>query len=172
MLERQVRLLQSVCRCVSVAGPPEAHVGLDVPIIPDEVPGRGPLGAIYSGLAQTRSEYNLFLGCDLPFMEAHFLRWFAAQALLYGVDATVPKGRDGRHPLCNVYRRRVLPVIRDRLACGQNAVRSLFSKVRCRVIPWTEITRAGFSPRIFANMNLPEDYEAAKRMLNGEWSLA
>jgi len=170
MLERQVRLLRAVCRSVAVVGPPEVYPGLEIPTFPDEVPGRGPLGGIYSALHRTRTEYNLFLGCDLPFMQERFLRWLAGKALQHHADATVPKTREGQ-PLCAVYRRQALAGIRYRLASGRNEVRSFFPRVHRRVIPWREIAREGFSPRIFANMNTPEDYELARRIMNSESEL-
>lgn len=168
LLERQVRLLQAVCRTVGIVGPPDSYRGLDVPVYPDEVRRRGPLGGIYSGLLHTRSEYNLFLSCDMPQLEARFLGWLIEQALEYQADVTVPRTRDGRHPLCAVFRRRALAAIRYRLASGQNNVRGLFPRVGSRVVPWSEIARAGFSPRIFGNMNTPQDYEAARAVSRGK----
>ena len=164
MLERQVRVLQAVSRSVAVVGPPERCQGLEIRILPDEVPGCGPLGGIYSGLLHTRTEYNLFLGCDLPFIEMRFLCWLVERALQYQTDVTVPKTREGYYQsLCAVYRRRALGTIRAVLAGGRNEVRAFFPRVHGRVIPWTETAHAGFSPRIFVNMNTPEDYEAAKK---------
>lgn len=168
MLERQIGLLRAVCRTAVVVGPPDSFPGLDVPVYADEVPSRGPLGGICSGLMHTRSEYNLFLSCDMPYLQARFLGWLIEQAIEHQADATVPRARDGRHPLCAVFRRRALAAIRYRLASGQDKVRGLFPKVSSRVLPWTEIARAGFSARFFGNVNTPEDYELARRIENSE----
>ena len=72
MVERQIHLLRSLCRSVAVLGPPEAFKGISVPVFTDTFPVRGPLAALYTGLLRTHSEYNLFLGCDLPFMSVRF----------------------------------------------------------------------------------------------------
>jgi molybdopterin-guanine dinucleotide biosynthesis protein A len=168
LLERQVRLLQAVCGRVGVVGPREFYSGLEIPVFPDEYPRRGPLGGIHSGLLHSRSEYNLFLACDMPYLEVRFLGWLVEQALQHQADVTVPRTRDGRHTLCAVFRRRVLAAIRYRLATGQNKVRGLFPRASSRVIPWTEVARAGFSPRIFDNINTPQDYEAARAGMKGE----
>jgi len=167
LLERQIRLLQSVCRSVTVLGRPKDFPGLEVAVLADLEPGRGPLGGLATGLSATRTEYNLFLSCDLPLMEWRFLHWLAEQALESRAEALVPKTRGGEvQPLCAVYARRALPTLRATLAGGQNQARGFFPRVRWRVISWAEIARAGFSPRIFDNMNTPQDYEAAKRVLN------
>jgi len=177
MLARQVRLLKSVSRSVAVVGRSAGFEGLeargtgsalggDVRLLPDELPGGGPLGGIYSGLAWTRTEFNLFLGCDLPFMEARFLRYLAAKALACGADVTVPESQDGRlQPLAAVYRRRARAAVKASLESGENKVTRFYSRVRCEAVKWPEIAREGFPPHIFDNMNTPADYENAVRRL-------
>ena len=73
----------------------------------------------------------------------------------------------GVQPLCAVYRRAALPMVRANLDAGRNRAQSLARRLRRAVVPWSEIARAGLSRRIFANINTPEDYETAKRILNG-----
>ncbi len=170
MVERQLRLLRSVCHFIGVIGPLEKFKGLailslpeEVPCWPDDMPGRGPLGGLLSGLRRTRTEFNLFLGCDLPYTQARFLHFLCERALAVEADVTIPQSRGhGLEPLCAIYRRRALGAIRTRLEAGENKVSSFFSRARCQVIPWREIARAGFAPRIFDNMNTPEDYQVAK----------
>ncbi len=165
ILARQVRLLHAVCRRVAVIGPQERYRGLAVPVLPDELPRRGPLGGIVTGLDLTRAEFNLFLGCDLPFMESRFLRFLAARALQDAADVTLPRTPDARlQTLCAVCRRRARVVLRASLMAGENMIRRVFPRLRCRIIAWPEIARAGFSQRIFDNMNTPADYERVKRM--------
>jgi molybdopterin-guanine dinucleotide biosynthesis protein A len=164
MLERQIRLLRRVCRSVTVIGPPENFARVDVPVFPDELLGRGPLAGIYTGLSLSRTELNLFLGCDMPFMGARFLRFLCERACTSRADVTLPETRQqGLQPLSAVYRRRALGPIRARLAAGENEVSRFLPRVQCLVLPWREIARAGFPPRIFDNMNTREDYEAARR---------
>lgn len=169
ILQRQVRTLRAVCDGVVVIGSPERYSGLAGPVIPDDLIGGGPLRGIYTGLRHTRTEFNLFLGCDLPFMQARFLRVLAARALEDGADVTVPQTLDGcLQTLCAVYRRHALGAIRSRLAAGENMIRRVFPRIHCRVVEWPEIARAIFSRRIFDNMNTPTDYETAKRMTSFE----
>lgn len=167
MLDRQVRLLRSVAsRVVIVGGNQEYSKGSDVLRIPDLVMGRGPLAGIYTALAETRVEFNLILGCDLPFISRRLLRYLAVRAIAAGGDVTVPCSWDGRlQPLCAVYRRQALHAVRSRITLGDNTLRSFFPKVHCTVIPWRDLARAGFRQSIFGNMNTPEDYELARRRL-------
>jgi molybdopterin-guanine dinucleotide biosynthesis protein A len=167
MLERQLRLLRGVCRSVAVVGLPLDLPAPGVPAWADEQLGRGPLGGIYTGLRRSRTEYNLFLGCDLPFMEARFLYFLAGLAVRERADVTVPQAGDGRlQPLVAIYRRRALGAIRARFEAGENKTSGFFHRVRCRVVPWREIARATFPPRIFVNMNTSDDYEAARHLMD------
>jgi molybdenum cofactor guanylyltransferase len=171
MLERQYRLLSGVCGSVAVVGSHENPANRDFPAFEDFIPSRGPLGGIYTGLLAARTEYNLFLGCDLPFMEAGFLRLLCRRAVETGADVTVPNcGRVAYEPLSAVYRRRVRGIIRARLLRGENKTTAFFSGVRCEFIGLQEMARAGFGRWIFTNMNTPADYEAARKAVaSGRW---
>ena len=165
---RQVRLLEAVCRSAAVIGPAGSLRGLDVPVIPDELPGHGPLGGIYTGLRHARTELNLFLGCDMPFMEARFLHYLCARALAARPDVAIPETpHHGLQPLSAVYTRRALAAVRASLASGDNQVSGVYSRVRCLVLPWREIARGRFAPRLFTNLNTPQDFEDAKRRIEG-----
>lgn len=165
MLERQVRLLRPVARRVAVIGAPRGYLSdSNVPFITDAVAGRGPLGGIYTALLESRTEYNLILGCDLPFVSGRLLTSLALRAMADGSDATVPRSRDGRlQPLCAVYRCRALYAIRTRLELGENKLSGFFSMVHYNMISWRELAGAGFRTYTFDNMNTPEDYERARR---------
>ena len=166
MLERQIGLLRSVARRVAVIGGPAGYLDEfgSIVSVPDAVPGRGPLGGIYTALVESRTEYNLILACDLPFVSRRLVTCLVRRAMGDGSDATVPRSRDGRlQPLCAVYRRRALYAVRTRLELGESKFSGFFSMVNCTTIPWPELADAGFRASAFDNMNRPGDYENARR---------
>jgi molybdenum cofactor guanylyltransferase len=168
LLERQVRLLRKVSRRAKVVGAVEFARALEVPAIADRIQGRGPLAGIWTAIGSSSSDYNLVIGCDMPFLTTRFLRWLSRRALAAAADVTVPQSREGKlNPLCAVYRRRALGAIRKAVDNGENSVREFFPRVNCLVVTWPELARAGFLPRIFDNLNTPADYEAAIRMAEG-----
>lgn len=164
LVDRQIRLLRSVCRSVAIIGPPDAFADTEIQVYPDELPGQGPLGGIHTGLRRARTEFSLFLSCDLPLMEARFLRYLCEQALASRASATLPPPwASGRYPLCTVLRREAVSRIHSCLALGQNRVGRFLSRSARRTISRAEFARAGFSPRIFCNMNTPEEYERLRQ---------
>jgi len=167
LLIRAARKLRSVAGRVYLLGPPDRARGLDWVALPDELPGIGPLGAIHTGLHRTRTEFNLFFSCDIPFMEVRLLRYLVQQAIASRADVTLAvTPRRGYQPLCAVYRRRALPAVRRSLAADRNKVASFFPKVHVQALPWPELARAGFRPSIFDNLNTPADYEGALKRVN------
>lgn len=169
MLERQIRVLRSVTRRVAVVGGGPGYLDeFDVPVVPDAVANRGPLGGIYTALLESRTEFNLILGCDLPFVNRNLLACLVLRAIADGSDVTVPRSRDGRlQPLCAVYSRRALYAVRTRLAQGQNKLSGFFPMVRCTLISWRELADAGVRASAFDNLNTPEDYEYARTRVEG-----
>lgn len=167
MLARQVRLLRAVTRSVALLGPNDRLAGFDVHLIPDRRAGLGPLGGIVTALASSRTEFNLFIGCDMPFVTPRFLEYLCSQATSGEADVTIPESRGGElHPTCAVYRRRALKAAEASIERGDYSVRSFFPRVDCRMLRWPEIARAGFGPAIFENINTPEDYRMALQRLD------
>ena len=172
LLEGAVRVARSVAREVAVIAPPERvrELGLEVAVFADEIPSRGPLGGIYTGLCRTRTEFNLFLSCDLPFMDPRFLRCLAERALQSGADVTLAETpRHGYQPLAAIYRRRARAAVRASLASGENKISRFFPRVRLRLVAWPEVARAGFRASIFDNVNTLHDYEQALRKTEENW---
>lgn len=162
MLSRQIRLLRSLCGQVGIAGGSKPRNDESDFYCEDEWPGRGPLGGIFSGLARARTEYNLFVGCDMPFLTPAFLRYLGARAVAARASVTTPESRSLRvQPLCAIYRRGARAAIRMSLMRDANKTSGFYNRVCCLVIRWREISRAGFRPDIFTNVNTPADYEAA-----------
>lgn len=169
MLDRQIRLLRPIARRVAIVGGSPGYVHeFDVPCIPDVVTGCGPLGGIYTALLESRTEFNLVLGCDLPFVTRNLLACLILRARAEGNDVTVPRSQDGRlQPLCAVYRRRALYAVRTRLALGQNKLSGFFPMVHFAAIPWRDLAGAGVQPSEFENVNTPQDYEHARSRIEG-----
>lgn len=98
--QRQIRLLQCVgANEVFISGPadgPWKDSGL--PVLEDEVPQLGPMGALVGILKKISTPRVLVLAVDMPAMTAAFL-----QKLTTANRAIVPKNGDYFEPLAAVY---------------------------------------------------------------------
>lgn len=156
---RQIAVLQEVAtELLIVANVPERYARFGVRVVPDVVPGAGPLGGIYTAICAAATDRTLVVACDMPFLRADLLAYLIDAA--DGYDAAVPRTADGYQPLCAVYSKACAAPIRERINRGELKVVGLLADVRVREIGPEEL--AGFDPgRAFVNVNTPDDYDCA-----------
>lgn len=154
LLERVVALVRPlVGEVVLGTNDPDLGRSLGLRTVPDRVPGEGPLMALASSLAASRSDRNLLVGCDLPEIPADIVRGLLDAALT--ADAAIPVGAGGLlEPLLAVYRRRLLEDAELLLEAGERRLRPLFEGCRTTYL---ELARYGLDR--LTNLNTREEYE-------------
>jgi molybdopterin-guanine dinucleotide biosynthesis protein A/molybdopterin converting factor small subunit len=141
-----------------------AASGQDLPSMPvtlvrDDVAFQGPVGGICYGLEAAAAEVCFVTACDSAFLNRRLISH--SVSAIAGYDVVVPHWQGRFQPLHAVYRRSVLPLLKEQLARGELRVVSLFDKVRTRTIDEDEIRAFDPDGASFFNMNTPEDYAAA-----------
>lgn len=136
-----------------------------VPVIADEIPDRGPMAGLLTGLRHCRHPRALVIPVDMPLLTVEFLR-FLIQAGT-GAAITVPRWRRGIEPLVGVYTRACSAPLAERVAGGATAVHAFIQSaaLTVRVVDAPEIEAFGPPERLFFNINTPEDVAAAEAML-------
>lgn len=138
------------------------------PVVEDVYPRRGPLAGIQAALAGTRTELNLIMAVDMPFLQLDFLTYLIAQARASKAAVVVPRAGGGWQPLCAVYRKDFAEVAQRSLSAGKNKIDTLFAEVQTLVIEQHELERNGFTKEIFRNLNTEQDWQEAKQKLSAE----
>lgn len=161
IIERVVAAVAAVAQEVMVVtNEPAAYRHLGVPLVADRIPGRGPLGGIHAGLLAAAWERAVIAACDLPFLEGRLLRHLLAAG--EGYDVTVPVVRGYLEPLVGVYTKACLPAVEEVLLADERPkVIDLYSRVRVRYVPESELARLVNVARAFFNVNTPVDWEQA-----------
>jgi len=131
------------------------------PVVEDAYTERGPLAGIHAALSSSKSELNLMLAVDTPFLTPQFLRYLVEQAAQCTAVVTAPRVREHNQPLCAVYRPAFAQVAEASLRQGRNRIDPLFAEVTSRILGPDEIQRLAFDPGMFDNLNTPEDWERA-----------
>lgn len=156
LLARQVALCDSLgARRVWVSGRTPAQLeGLDASALPDDAPGRGPLGGIATVLRASRAPHLLVLAVDMPLLDTALLgRLLRLRAPGMGV---VPRGPGGCEPLAAVYPTEFLATADAALAAGSARLRPLLDEAlaagRFRALPL-----APADERLVASWNSPGD---------------
>ncbi len=157
LLEHALQLARCVTGNVAIVGAPDKFAAF-APVIEDIFPGCGPLGGIHAALRSSLSDLNLILAVDMPLISAAFLRHLLERAAKSPNSlVTLPHGPQGWQPLCAVYRRDFAEVAEKSLRSGRYKIDALFDKGWTQAIGEEELQAAGFSPRMFHNLNTPHD---------------
>ncbi len=144
---------------VVVAAPEQELPALSAKVVRDEVAYQGPVGGIYYGLRAAGGEFSFVTSCDAPFLNTALIAYLTGQISDY--DVVVPYWEERYQPLHAVYRKSVLPLLKEQLEHGELRPVYLFDKVRTRKVEQDEIKILDPDGLSFLNMNTPQDYEAA-----------
>jgi molybdopterin-guanine dinucleotide biosynthesis protein A len=164
IIDRQLLALRDVASRVFVVGTEsEAWTARGLEVVPDEIPGAGALGGLYTAIVRSPCDRTLVLACDMPFVSAAFLGRLAVEDT---ADAVIPHGPRGYEPLCAIYSRACAPEIRARLERGELQASVPPSGVRVVEIGPEIISKYDPHGLIFMNVNTPHDYERARELLD------
>ena len=152
------------------------------PVVPDRIPGCGPLGGIEAALSITESDLNLFLPVDLPDLPRSFLQWMMARAENSGAIATIPSCGGRMQPLCAIYHRSLAAGLRQALESGQYKVMAALCAAAASLgesmdVFQVESVASALLPGVwpgepalrhwFRNLNAPADLEIAIHATGG-----
>lgn len=161
LLARALELARSVTNDVRVVGD-AAKFREFAPVVEDVFRGCGPLGGIHAALRESASELNLMLALDVPFASPEFLQFLIGRARQSSAIVTVPKTEGTWQPLCGVYRPEFADVAEKALRAGRYKIDGLFAAETTLTIGDEELRAAGFSDKMFRNLNTPEELAKAR----------
>ena len=165
MVVRMARLAEPHVASVRVVAPPERYASLSLCVVADRWQGTGPLGGIATALGASSSQWNLILGCDLPYLTAEWLVWLIARALPSSAQAVVPELPQGLEPLAAMYRKDCALAFSAALERGVRRVSEALKEIffeRVTAGQWHEFASTDM---LFENMNTPEDFAETQRWI-------
>src|SRR4030042_1537965 len=137
--------------------------GIGVKQVQDSYSGKGALIGIYSGLREATSQYNVVVGCDMPFLNIDLLSYIKGVA--DGFDIAIPRLGDQVEPLHAVYSMDCLAQMEQRLKQGRFTVSELLGSVKVRYVEGEEIDRFDPQHLSFFNIYYESDLERARALL-------
>ncbi|MGC9470990.1 MAG: molybdenum cofactor guanylyltransferase [Bacteroidales bacterium] len=157
MLEHAANRLRSVCHEVVISSNDRKHRIPGCALIPDMIPGTGPLGGILSVMKHRNDDFFLVLSVDLPLVTAAILEQILSLRKSYSL--VIPLNSNGTHePTCACYHRKLLPLMEQMIHQGIYSLRPLIRHPECFSLPVQDYPDI-FTPDPFINMNHPEIYE-------------
>jgi len=150
-------LVQSVARevlkaagSVALLGDPERYGDLGLHVVPDIIPGRGPMSGLHAALGSTDAEWVLLAACDLPNVEAAFLRVLIDRATVTNAKCVAARSDSGLEPLCAVYHRSTRTEVELALLEGRLRMRDLAARLGA--------TGVDAEARLVRNVNTEDDW--------------
>jgi molybdopterin-guanine dinucleotide biosynthesis protein A len=172
MLLRMRALLSRAATDVQVIASPHKYAALGVTGVPDRWEGQGPLAGIITALLTTKEsggiEWNLIIGCDMPFLTEEWLSYVRKRALASGAEVVVPKSKQGLEPLCACWRTGAAPKLQNVFDSGIRKITEAMKQLQLEVVDESDWKRFDSAGRLFWNMNTAADYDEAKRILEAE----
>ncbi len=140
----------------------------DVPFrcVVDRLPGLGPIGGIDAALRAASGRAIFVVACDMPFLNPEVIRWMVGLSDRY--DLVIPAFSDGLHLLHALYTAGSLSAIEAQIEKGDRALHSLVGSVRSRFVSEEAFRRRDPSLLSVININRPEDFKRASRILEEE----
>jgi molybdenum cofactor guanylyltransferase len=158
---------------IAVLGAADKYHAIWKVCVEDRWPGEGPLGGIVTALYYSKHnlsncEWNLIVGCDMPFLTADWLRYLVQHTERSSAQVLLAHSAHGPEPLCACWRTDALETLREAFEQGMRRVTEGIALLRSEVldeIHWKRFDSAG---RLFWNMNTPTDYEDARQVVEAE----
>ncbi|OJX47121.1 MAG: hypothetical protein BGO78_16715 [Chloroflexi bacterium 44-23] len=147
----------------------ELYRFLNLPLYPDQLPFRGTLVGMHTALSSSTRPFVAVIGCDMPFFSPHLLAYAAQLLEESGMDAVVPRSREGLEPLHAVYRREIcLAAVKKSLAMDVLSLIGWLSLLK--VLEITEDQFKFYDPnsRAFININTPQEFQQAENLLKSD----
>lgn len=126
-------------------------------IISDIYQERGPIGGLHAVLSACSSDAMFCVSCDMPFLKKTMVEELYRH-MEKDVDVVIAVSEDGRkHPLCGIYRKKVLAILEKQILAGNNRIMTALEKVRVEYV-FINLQNS----QQLKNINTPEDYLAIK----------
>ena len=149
------------------------------PVIPDEEPGRGPLGGVVSALEKAAEELAVFVSIDMPLMAPELVAYLIRDAQETSAPITLSAVNGFTETFPAVVRRSTLPGLREGLEQAHGGCFAAFQSAahgrdgRLRIVATEAVAQTGqvTDPRCFwphqwfLNVNTPADLRNAEDAL-------
>ncbi len=157
MVTYSIDILSALCSRVVISSSTPDYEVFNLETIPDIYPGSGPLGGLYSCMAQSETEGNICLPCDLPFMKLHII-----DQLLQAFDGTrcVVPLTPLPEPLVAVYPLTVLPVVKHLIENKKYKMTAIYEHFPVKYLSLKDFKGENILAS-FANINSPGDINSS-----------
>jgi molybdopterin-guanine dinucleotide biosynthesis protein A len=111
MIEHVVNLSKKISNDIMIIANDDSYNYLGLPVYNDDIKDCGPIGGIYTGLKHSNTDCNFVVACDMPFVSEKLVNELIQS--FDGYDVVVPSVENTIQPLCALYHKRIVPIIKQ-----------------------------------------------------------
>lgn len=136
---------------------------LKVPMIEDTWKNIGPLGGIHAGLSHSKTNNNLIVACDMPFVSGKLGKVLLQRLQGKKVQAVVPEINNQIHPLFASYRKDAADLIENLVKTQSFRLIDYLHSIQAEILSERELEKLDIQleEKMFFNMNNPLEYQRA-----------
>jgi len=161
LYEYPLEILDSFCDEVIISATDPRYNHLKYRVIADEIPGKGPIGGLYTCLKEIRSEQALVLPCDVPLLNKDHINLLLEESEKFEISL-FQNEKELPEPLIGVYSRSLVPVLEKMISDQNYKLSGLFKFVPTRFVTYEKNILSGFSD--LKNINTPDDLQSLNKL--------
>lgn len=123
-------------------------------VVYDEHRDIGPMEGIYQILSHAEEDYVFICAADMPFIKKELVEYMA-EFISSDYDCYCIVDEDHIHPLCAIYSKKILDVVRKNIDNGCYRIRNVLREIRTKYI---KLSNTCFDNKIVRNINTREEY--------------
>lgn len=163
LIHYAIEALSGLCNTILVSSSSDVYQSFGLQTVADEIRGIGPMGGIYSALKQSKTEKNLVLSCDLPFVTQDLLSYILQNS--EGFQVAVPwQGNQHYEPLCGFYNLSILEQISTFIGNNNYKLPDLFNKININRLVISSNLNI-YHENQFLNVNSKHDLALAENLM-------
>lgn len=132
MISYTIELLNKMNIKFRIVSHIEAYKKFGCEVIKDIVPGQGPMGGLYTALYRCEAKQLLLLSCDAPFISEELV--IHLLTLSDSEKISVAYFRNKLYPLCAVYPKSILQLVKTTLEKGNLKMKTLIENLPHQMI--------------------------------------
>jgi len=159
-----IEILKPLCGelIISANHFPEKYAGFGLPVVADEVKEIGPMGGIHACLKKAKTQHNLILSCDTPFINSEVFNLLIRN--IENFQVVCPAHETFLlEPLSAYYNTNALSDMEEAIRQKEYKMMQFFKRIRFKSVT-IDRELPFFNDYLFLNLNTPEDLKKAEEI--------
>ncbi len=153
MIQHIIDVVKPMVNDILIISNNEQYTQFGYPVYEDLIKEKGPLAGIYTGLSFSRSDKNVVLSCDVPFVNSTIINLLINNCKDF--DVVIPEKNKRTHQMIGIYDKSCVNSFKNQLKKDQLKLKLAVEKMNFKTVDANQI-----DDKIFRNINSKNDIEA------------